>query len=124
PLDRVEGGRVSRIYLERIGHAAARHEVDAVDSHEAKLAGDGIGDPARAVGQTGVGPAEDVPAIPEGPGAERPLAREQARHAQRHRATPVRGEHDRAGYARDPLLQVAPDRHAPAAAPRNAPAAA
>ena len=122
-LDELQRCRVPGVHLKRVRHATARHKVYAVHTHQPELSRHGGGDPTDDVPHAVVRVGEDVPAVSEAARAERAVACEEARDSQGHRSAPVGREHDRAGRARDPLLQIAPCRHGPAP-PGHDPAAA
>src|SRR5204862_361320 len=87
--------RASRRSTSRYSRAARRPLEQALVGRELRIAG---------------GP-ENAATVAEPAGAEGGLSHQHAREPQRHRAAPVRREHDGPGHAGDALLEVAPPRH-------------
>ena len=118
PLDQFHRGGVTRIHLDRVREPSPRHEIDAVHSYQPERLRDPLGEERRPLEQALVGRElriaggpENAATVAEPAGAEGGLSHQHAREPQRHRAAPVRREHDGPGHAGDALLEVAPPRH-------------
>src|SRR5574338_1648863 len=105
PLDELHGRRLARVHLDRHRHPPARDEVHAVEPSEAECldhrARQGLGPGVQLVlplEQRGASGGEETAAVAEPVPAERALAHELPRDAERYRVAPVGHEYDGARH--------------------------